>query len=634
MKIPQRTRNRSAARRRAAGLMAGLLLVCLGLLPGCSGGMVERRGDTSSTLYIGEVGAAFPTSYMPWLSRDGVAPTISSMVYSTLFHYDENTGDYQPLLADSWCYIDREGNPIVTPDGGVDYDRLEEVYGGDDTSFFPIRFELNPDATWSDGEKVTAEDIYFTFDIAADQTRSNHAGALAWVNDLLHKYDSQTGRMTRQGIYTYDHGANEAGYPISEEERDRVFYFEVNKVLGAITPLVSTVLVLPEHIYGPIVSKENTLNSTSPDEALSYAYRHPVGCGPFTLDADLTNSQEIVLRRREDFYLHGTDGEDLYKVDTLRFILYQDINVAIYALKKGHLDVLDSSISPNYAGLFEQEKDVALLSSPGLFAQTLVLNVNPPADQKTAMREILADIRVREAIALAVDQEELIRNVLNGSGSPVPAGLILKSMPDLYNPQADILAGDKEKKMEKANAILDELYPQKDASGYRLTPGGARLSFQILGSPGEQATIGFLQVLLQKIGIEVKFAAKGSSPETTYLYGGNFDMTIQGVTFSLSNIDIMYNSHFSNLNRSSNYGRLQVPAVNEQIDVMRRAINLREKYQAVRDIQILTAEQYYKIPLYSADVLSVARTDRFDGWTAGAGETAFNLTSLQNLRRV
>ena len=103
MKTPQRTGNRRAARRGAAGLTAGLLLVCAVLLPGCSGGGVSRRGDTSSTLYIGEVGAAFPTSYMPWLSRDGVAPTISSMVYSTLSQYDENTGEYHPLLADSWC---------------------------------------------------------------------------------------------------------------------------------------------------------------------------------------------------------------------------------------------------------------------------------------------------------------------------------------------------------------------------------------------------------------------------------------------------------------------------------------------------------------------------------------------------
>ena len=481
---------------------------------------------------------------------------------------------------------------------------------------------------------VTAEDIYFTFDLAADQTRSNHAGALAWVNDLLHKYDSKTGRMTRQGIYTYAHGANEAGYAISEDEKDHVFYFEVNKVLGAITPLVSTVLILPEHVYGPIVSKENPLNNTSPTDALAYAYQHPIGCGAYTLDADRTNSQEIVLRRREDFYLHGADGGDLYTVDTLRFILYQDINVAIYALKKGHIDVLDSSVSPNYATLFEEEKDVALLSAPGLFVQTLVLNVNPPKDQMNKTREILTDVRVREAIALAVNQAELIENVLNGSGASVSAGLILKSMPELYNPDADILAGDAGEKLTRANEILDELYPDKDASGYRITAGGTRLSFQILGSPGEQEVIGFLQVLLQKIGVEVKFAAKGSSPETTYLYGGNFDMTIQGVTFSLSNIDIMYNSHFSNLNRSSNYGRLQVPAITEQIDVMRKAIDLKEKYQAVKDVQILTAEQYYKIPLYSADVLSVARTDRFEGWTAGAGETAFNLTSLQNLRRV
>ena len=82
---------------------------------------------------------------------------------------------------------------------------------------------------------------------------------------------------------------------------------------------------------------------------------------------------------------------------------------------------------------------------------------------------------------MAVDQEELIRNVLNGAGATVPAGLILKSMPDLYNPEADILAGDMEEKRTRANAILDELYPQKDASGYRLTPEGTRISFQILG---------------------------------------------------------------------------------------------------------------------------------------------------------
>lgn len=600
-------------------------------LAGCGSSTYERRTDQSPTLYIGEVGSIFPTSFMPWLSRDGVAPTISSMVYSTLFSYDETTGVYDPLLADTWYYVDKEGNPIVTEDGLVDYDRLEEVYGGDDSKYFPIRFELCKDATWSDGEPVTAEDIWFTFDLAANQKLSNHAGALAWVSDLLHKYDSKTGRLTRQGIYTYDHGANEKGYPISAEEKDTVFYFEVNKVLGAITPLVSTVLVLPQHVYGPIISLDNPLNNTDPDEALKYAYTHPVGCGAYLLDADQTNGQEIVLKKRTDYYRKAADGSDLYKVDQLNFILYQDINVAIYALKKGHLDVLDSSISPNYRKLFESDDDIAVLSAPGTFTQTLVINLNAPKDKMTSMRSLLTDRRVREALALAVDQDSLIKNVLNGSGSTAPAGLILPSLTDLYSPEADILSDDYEQRLVRANSLLDEVCPDRDTEGYR-TLEGKRVSFQILGTPGEQEVIEFLRVLFQKIGVEVKFAAKGSTPENTYLYGGNFDMTIQSLVLSLSNVDIMYKSHFTDLSRSSNYGRLSDDLVNSTIESMRTTVNLNTKYEELKKLQLLIAEQFYKLPLYCSDVITVARTDRFSGWVVKDGQGAFSTDSLKALK--
>ena len=618
-------------KKRMLSLLLAAALLCTGLT-GC-GTTYARREDTSSTLYVGEVGAAFPTSYMPWLSRDGVAPTIASMIFSTLLSYDDETGAYSPLLASDWCYVDREGNPIRTADGQVDYQRLAQVYGGNDTTCMVIRFELNPDATWSDGVPVTAEDVYFTFDLAANQARSNHAGALAWVSDLQHKYDNTSHRLLKQGVFTYDHGANERGYKIDEADRDRVFYFEVNKVLGAITPLVSTVLILPEHIYGPLVSEENPINSSDPTPELNQANQDPVGCGPFTLDREQTNSQEIVLHRRPDYYLHDEAGNDLYKVDTLRFILYQEINVAIYALKKGHIDVLDATISPNYRGLFSEEKGVEVLESNGLFLQTLVLNMNPTQDQLTDMRQLLTDVNFRRAIALAVDQDALIRSVLGGAGSTAPAGLFLPSQSDLYNPEADILSGPMEDRLAEANAILDGICPERDSDGYR-TLDGHRISFSILGNPGEQETIEFLRILLQKIGVEVKFAAKGSNPESTYLYAGNFDMTIQNVTLSLSNADIMLNSHFVNLNRSSNYGRMQNDEVSALIETMRTAIDLQNKRDAIQAVQPVMAQQYYKIPLYCADVISVARTDHFTGWTAKAGSTAFSLESLQQLEKV
>lgn len=610
--------------------LAVLLLALIMLCTACATDY-ERRGDTSSTLYIGEVASAFPTSYMPWFSRDGVAPTISSMVYSTLLSYDESTDEYEPLLVKEWAYLDRQGNPILTEDGKIDYDKLESEYSGKDTSCIPIRFVLDENATWSDGERVTVEDIYFTFDLAANQKLSNHAGALAWVNDLLHKYDNNTGKLRRKGIYTYDTGANEKGYPISEEERDTVFYFEVNKVLGAITPLVSTVLVLPEHIYADIISFDNPINNTSPSEELSYAYQHPVGCGPWTLDREKTNGQEIVLHRRDDYHIKDENGGPLYKVDTLKFILYQEINVAIYALKKGHIDVLDSSIAANYARLFEKEDSVYVASAPGLFTQCLVLNLNVPSDQSTRAREQLKNPVMRKAIALAIDQEALIDFVLDGNGRRAPAGLVLEG--DLFSAEADILLGDAAEKLQEANRLLDTLYPEKDENGYRLDEG-KRLSYQILANPGMQDTVSYLQVLFQKIGVEVSFAASGNSPETTYLYGGDFDMTLQGVSLTPANIDIMYNAHFSNLNRSSNYGRLTNKEINQGIAAMRTTLNRDHKYQMIRDLEKNIAEEYYKLPLYCQDVISVARTDRFTGWTVSDGEGVFNMDSLSQLQQV
>ena len=58
---------------------------------------------------------------------------------------------------------------------------------------------------------------------------------------------------------------------------------------------------------------------------------------------------------------------------------------------------------------------------------------------------------------------------------------------------------------------------------------------------------------------------------------------------------------------------------------------LEEKYQLIKDIQVDLANLYYKVPLFSSNVTSVARTDRFTGFVADESQTAFNLSSLQNV---
>lgn len=617
--------------RKITALALGALLLSATALAGCGTSIAERRTDDSSTLYVGEVSTAFPTSFMPWLSRDGVATTVASMVYNTLFTFDEETGDYLPTIGKEWCYTDLEGNELRTSEGDIDYDAVEEYYSQTSEDYMVVKVTLFDNATWSDGEPVTVEDIYYTFDIATDNALSNHAGALAWTSDLKHK--SEKGVLKTQGMFMYDRNDYWNPYPITEEEKDTVIYLRVSKVLGAVATLFTSILILPEHIWQPLVSETEQLNNASPSGEILYQYEHPVGCGAWTLDVSHSGRQMIVLRNRgEEYHLKAEDGSNLYKVDTIKLVLYMDENTAIYALLKGYVDMLDSSMSSNYLRLFEEEENIQVLNVAGTSTQTLVMNVNPQEQYKTAAREILMNKDVRQAIALAINQEELVSKVLNGAGSTASAGLMLENQTELYNPEADILSGDYEQRVQQANDILDKIYPNKDSSGYRLA-NGKKISFEILANPGELELVSFLQVQLQKIGIDVQYKAEGSMAEDTYLFDGDFDMTFQATIFNVSNVDVMYRSHFVSTNRTSNYGRLADEALTAKIDEMRTTLNQTAKYDAVKEIEVMIANLYYKVPVYASNVISVARTDRYTGYVAGPGETCFNLDTLENLKK-
>ncbi len=629
---------KQCSKRVLALLLAAVMLVLP--LASCSkSDNAQCRNDKTNTLYVGHVGTSFPTSYMPWQSRDGIAPTISSIIYSTLFSYDDETGNYDPLLGKRWCYTDKSGVPLTKEDGSIDYDKVAATYAKEqemsDTNrnkYMVVRIELDENAKWTDGTPVTIDDVFFSFDLCANNQLSNHAGALAWVSDLKHKYEN--GIQKSVGLFTYaNKEETQHTYPIDEQEKDRVMYMHVNTVMGAVASLFTTVLILPKHVWAEKISPEMPINSNTPSDELTYLYQHPMGCGPYMLDREGTNSAQITLVKNPNYFLKAEDGSDLYKVDKIKFILYQEQNVAIFAIKKGYIDILDAGIPANYGSLFEKENNIQVFSKPNIYVNTLVLNVNPVDGQKNTIRDLLANEDFRRAIALSINQEELIEDALDGEGSTYSAGLISNTIESMYNPDSDILRGDYQARLDEANAILDKYSTEKDSLGYRIYKG-ERMSFEILGAPTEQDTISYLQIQLQRIGIEVKYAAKGNSPENTYLYHSRFDMTLQGVTFSMSTVDIMLNSHFVNLNKSSNYGRLVNDVLADKINRMRNTLNLEEKNNLVREIQKDIASQYYKIPLYSSNITSVARTDRFTNYVVPNSSTAFSLETLQHLEFV
>ena len=187
-------------KRRSLCALLVLTMLCTLAFGGCETSIGQRRQDASRTLYVGVVGTSFPTSFMPWLSRDGIAPTVASMLYNTLFSYNEETEDFEPLLARRWCYVDLEGEPLTedgTYDTPNDFDAVERYYTARAEDYMAVRVELFDNIFWSDGEPMTAEDVYYSFDVATDNALSNHAGALAWTADLRHASSKFSPRSIR-----------------------------------------------------------------------------------------------------------------------------------------------------------------------------------------------------------------------------------------------------------------------------------------------------------------------------------------------------------------------------------------------------------------------------------------------------
>ena len=552
------------------------------------------------------------------------------MIFNTLFTYNEDTTEYDPLLAKRWTYVDLNNNPLTddgTFEGHVAYDKASEYYSSIDDDYMMIRIELFDNIKWSDGEKLTVEDVYYTFDLATDYSYSNHAGALVWTNDLQHK--SENGVLKKRGMFTYEHMDDSGIFYIPEEEKDTVMYLKTNKVVGAIATLFSTILVLPKHVYEGEVDQNHPLNNKTSEGVIKKQAEDPISCGGYLLKKDETNNQIITLIRNKNYHLNRPDS-DYYKADKIKFLLYLDSNTAIYALKKGYIDVLNSSISSNYSSLFDKDEDVEIIRAKSTGTSALVLNVNPKSKNDSEMKSLFQDISFRKALSYSINQEELIRYVLNGIGEEASAGLFMKSSP-LYNADADIIDRlSYEKRLKQANEILDERFSAKDSSGYRLYRG-KRIKFEIVSNKGYQDTVNYLQNQFEKIGIDVQYKAGGSSAENTYLYSGNFDMTIQNVLLSYSNADTMLKSHFVALEHSSNYGRLENGELNGLIEAMRDELNQNRKKELIGKIQVLIAESYYKIPLYSSDVLSLVRTDRFTNYQTVDGCTGFNDKTLRNL---
>jgi peptide/nickel transport system substrate-binding protein len=150
--------------------------------------------------------------------------------------------------------------------------------------------------------------------------------------------------------------------------------------------------VLPRHLLG---------DKLGPGFQSADFHRCPVGSGPFIFHEWVSGSH-IIVRANREYYGTGPYLDEI----VIRFI--PDGNALLVQLEAGGIMAIDNA--PNeLLGMLSSVPGIAIHRNPALFNEHLDCNCERPA---------LADRRVRRALAVAVDREELSEKIYEGVWIP------------------------------------------------------------------------------------------------------------------------------------------------------------------------------------------------------------------------
>jgi peptide/nickel transport system substrate-binding protein len=257
-----------------------------------------------------------------------------------------------------------------------------------------------------------------------------------------------------------------------------------------------------------------------PYGALDEVTAKPVGSGPFKF-VSAEPDKEVVIVRNNDYW--GTKAQ----LGRIRFIVVPDTTTRALELRKGSADVAINALTSDMVLAIAKEQKLAIERAPGTILSYMAFNLRDP---------LLKDVRVRQAIAYAVDRQPLIEYIWRGFAQP--AASVLPPQSWAYDPNLPIYPHDP----DKARQILD-------AAGYR-TVDGIRFHMTMKTSTEESTRLlaAVLQQQLREVGIALDirtyefatFLADVTSGAFQFYslrwIGGNEDPDIFDTVFHSTNI--------------------------------------------------------------------------------------------------
>jgi peptide/nickel transport system substrate-binding protein len=255
----------------------------------------------------------------------------------------------------------------------------------------------------------------------------------------------------------------------------------------------------------------------------NYGVTEVYGTGPYKLES-FAIGQETVLARNDD-YTWGPSVAKNHgpaKIARLTFREIAEDSTAFLELKTGGVDLL-LGVPADLLGEVKKEANLAILTKPGADVYYMPINVTkPPFD----------DIRVREAAAKAINQEEILASVFGGIGS-VADTFLISALPESHVSDGARIHYDP----DRANALLDEAGWAMGADGVRAKDGQPlKVSLGTQSDSIFRRLTEVVQAQLKAVGIEAEITTFDSSMIRDQYKTGEQQLAVRSYTWDNADI--------------------------------------------------------------------------------------------------
>ena len=486
--------------------------------------------------------AYFPGTFRIYGPESNLAAfsVIQNLVYETLLGLHPTTLAYIPALATHWQ---------VSPDK------------------LTYRFRLDPNARFSDGQPVTAEDVIASWSLVMDKGLQDPMSELVYSK--------------------FEKPVAESKYIV--RVKSRVLNWRNFLYFSASLP------ILPAHVLKTVDGARYLKE---------YNFKLLPGSGPYVLnEADIEKGRSITMRRRNDYWAEkqrrnvGTGN-----FDEIREIIVRDDNLAFEMFKKGDLDYFYVDVPRQWV----QELNIDRVQR-GLIQKAKVYTNAPVGTRGLAFNTRKTpwdDVRVRQAFTHFLNRKLFIEKIF--FNEPVPLNSYYMGFyenpsnpTNEYNPQL-------------ALKLLSDAGWTRNAQG-QLTRNGQPLGAEVIyANRANEQWLTIYQEELRKAGIRLNL--RFLTPETLFQLTAEhrFDLAGLGWTgLTFPNPETSFASTLADQKDTNNITGVKNARIDQILELYDKEFNQEKRAALIREIDGILANEHHYILTFAEPFQRMAFWNKF-----------------------